>query len=83
MVLQLIKTFSVFDGVEDEVVRECFDGTFHIWMGLFIAALQSSINLNIGIKKYILKILVILFRDMQKYVHLKQKEQSLQIFPIW
>lgn len=71
--LQLVKTFSILDGVEDETVHECFDGTFHIWMGLFISALQSSINLNIGIKKYIIKILIILFRDMQKYIHAKQK----------
>lgn len=25
LVLQLVKTFSMLDGVQDETVRECFD----------------------------------------------------------
>jgi importin-9 len=56
LVLQLIKTFSMLDGIQDEAVCECFDGTFELWMSIFISALQGSINLNINIKKYILKV---------------------------
>ena len=58
LVLQLIKTFSMLDGIQDEVVRESFDGTFELWMSIFISALQGSINLNINIKKYILKVML-------------------------
>jgi hypothetical protein len=56
LVLQLVKTFSMLDGVQDEAVRECFDETFELWMSIFISALQGSITLNLGIKKYILKV---------------------------
>jgi|JI9StandDraft_2_1071091.scaffolds.fasta_scaffold103664_3 hypothetical protein len=28
LVLQIIKTFSPLDGVEDSTVKSCFDGTF-------------------------------------------------------
>lgn len=56
LVLQVIKSFSMLDGIDDEVVSECFEGTFELWMSLFISALQGSINLNIGIKKYIIKV---------------------------
>ncbi len=48
----------MLDGIQDEVVRECFDGTFELWMSIFISALQGSINLNINIKKYILKVML-------------------------
>jgi importin-9 len=57
LVLQLVKTFSMLDGVQDDVVRECFDETFELWMSIFISALQGSINLNLGIKKYIVKVI--------------------------
>jgi hypothetical protein len=56
LVLQLIKTFSMLDGVQDETVKQCFDDTFELWMSIFISALQGSINLNLGIKKYIIKV---------------------------
>lgn len=62
LVLQLIKTFSMLDGVQDETVRECFDETFELWMTTFISALQGSINLNLGIKKYIIKVLLVRVR---------------------
>lgn len=56
LVLQLVKTFSLLDGVNDQAVRECFDETFELWMSIFISALQGSITLNLAIKKYILKV---------------------------
>lgn len=56
LVLQVIKTFSPLDGVEDNVVKGCFDGTFELWMSMFISALQGSLNLNLSVKKYILKV---------------------------
>jgi len=58
LVLQLIKTFSMLDGFQDEVVRECFDGSFELWMSVFISALQGTVSLNINIKKYIIKVLL-------------------------
>lgn len=56
LVLQLVKTFSMLDGVQDDTVRECFDDTFELWMSIFVSALQGSIHLNLGIKKYIVKV---------------------------
>lgn len=56
LVLQLVKTFSMLDGQQDDTVRECFDETFELWMSIFISALQGSITLNLGIKKYIVKV---------------------------
>lgn len=28
LVLQILKTFSIFDGNDDSIVNRCFDGTF-------------------------------------------------------
>jgi len=56
LVLQLIKTFSLLDGVNDQVVRQCFEGSFETWMSLFVSALKGSTGSNIGIKKYIVKV---------------------------
>jgi hypothetical protein len=62
LALQLIKTFSMLDGVQDEIVRQCFDETFELWMSIFISVLQGSVNLNLGIKKYIIKVSTFLSR---------------------
>lgn len=56
LVLQIIKSFSPLDGVDDNTVKSSFDGTFELWMSLFVSALQGSLNLNLSIKKYILKV---------------------------
>ena len=63
LVLQVIKTFSPLDGVEDSTVKGCFDGTFELWMSLFVSALQGTLNLNLIIKKYILKVHSLLCRS--------------------
>lgn len=90
LVLQLVKTFSLLDGVNDQAVRECFDETFELWMSIFISALQGSITLNLAIKKYILKviiqkmqILVVIFRDMQRYLSARKYQQPAHIYIIW
>ena len=56
LVLQLIKTFSLYDGINDQIVRECWEGNFDTWMSLFMGALKGSITSNIGVKKYIIKV---------------------------
>ena len=63
LVLQVLKTFSGLDGADDAAVRACFDGTFELWMSLFVSALQGSLNLNLPIKKYILKVVLRLARS--------------------
>jgi hypothetical protein len=55
-VLQVVKSFSPLDGADDAAVRACFDGTFDLWMSLFVSALQGTLSLNLPIKKYILKV---------------------------
>ena len=63
LVLQLVKTFSPYDGMNDEVVRECWGDSFDSWMSLFIGALKGSPSSNIGIKKYIVKVLTVTSRS--------------------
>lgn len=58
LVLQVVKSFSPLDGSDDSAVRACFDGTFDLWMSLFVSALQGTLALNLPIKKYILKVFV-------------------------
>ena len=60
--------------------RECFDGGYEIWMSLFVSALQSSLHSHLVIKKYIMKILVVVFRDMPKY---SEKSLMQYIGTIW
>jgi len=52
-------------------------------MSFFISTLQTTVYSNIRIKKYVMKIIVIIFRDMQKYLSDKQKGQSTQLYVIW
>jgi hypothetical protein len=49
--------------VNSILFRSCFDGTYDIWMSLFISAIQSSQKSNINIKKYIMKVLLLLYRS--------------------
>ena len=56
LVLQLVKTFSPYDGLNDDIVRECWGDSFDSWMSLFIGALRGSPGSNIGIKKYTVKV---------------------------
>lgn len=83
LVLQIIKSFSPLDGVEDSIVRGCFEGTFELWMSMFISALQGSLNLNLSIKKYIVKTLVVIFRDMQRFLTYKKYYKPGNLYTIW
>jgi len=49
-------------------------------MSLFISALQSSLHLHLTIKKYIMKNLIVIFRDMPKY---SQKSLAQYLGTIW
>ena len=50
---------------------------------MFVTALQGTLNLNLSIKKYILKILVVVFRDMQRFLTFKKYHKPAHIFAIW
>ena len=50
---------------------------------MFISALQGTLNLNLGIKKYIMKILVVIFRDMQKFLGYKKYYKPKNIYIVW
>lgn len=52
-------------------------------MSLFISALQGTLNLNLTIKKYILKILIVIYRDMQRYLTMRKYNQPTHIFAVW
>ena len=52
-------------------------------MSIFVTALQGTLNLNLSIKKYILKILVVIYRDMQRYLSVKKYYKPTQIYTVW
>ena len=52
-------------------------------MSMFISALQGTLNLNLSIKKYIMKILVVIFRDMQRFIAFKKYHKPGNIYVVW
>ena len=64
-------------------MKECFEGTFELWMSMFVSALQGSLNMNLSIKKYIMKILVVIFRDMQRFIAAKKYYKPGNIYTVW
>ena len=75
-----ISAFAFADGQNDALVKECFDDTYEIWMSLFISSLQTSPKSHIRIKKFIVKILTIIFRD---FTHYSKKTIQTALQPIW
>lgn len=62
--------------VDEFLCSECFDGTFDLWMSLFSSIMKSSLTSHLGLKKYVLKILVIVYRDMAVYAAKKMKKSN-------
>jgi len=75
-----ISSFAYADGPNDQLVKECFDDTYQIWISLFISSLQTSPKSHIRIKKLIVKILTIIFRD---FTHYSNKTMQITLQPIW
>eukprot|EP01017_Pseudomicrothorax_dubius_P041109 TRINITY_DN6546_c0_g2_i5.p1 TRINITY_DN6546_c0_g2~~TRINITY_DN6546_c0_g2_i5.p1 ORF type:complete len:631 (-),score=169.14 TRINITY_DN6546_c0_g2_i5:1645-3537(-) len=62
-----ISSFSWAEDSDASVVAKCFDETYDLWMSFFLSALQTSPKSHISLKRYILKILTIIFRDLPRY----------------
>ncbi|CAD8159758.1 unnamed protein product [Paramecium octaurelia] len=80
MVYLVLRSISFADGTDNSLVNKCMDNTFQIWMSLFLSALQTSPKSHIFIKKLVLKILIVIFRDFGVY---SRKSLALSLIPIW
>lgn len=80
LVLLVIRSFSSYDGSQDQIVDECFKESYDTWMSLFLSALQGQFKTHLNMKRYVLKSLTLIFRDMVKY-----SSKSLQgsLLPVW
>ncbi|EAR93623.2 importin-beta amine-terminal domain protein (macronuclear) [Tetrahymena thermophila SB210] len=75
-----ITSFAYADGSDNRLVAQCFDETFKDWMNLFISTLQTDLKSHITIKRYILKIMNVIFRDFTYYA---RNAIAIRILPIW
>lgn len=75
-----ISSFAYADGVDDSVVHSCFDETYELWMSVFISTLQTSQKTFLGIKRFIVKILTVIFRD---FTHYSKKSLQTALLPVW
>ncbi|CAD8134500.1 unnamed protein product [Paramecium pentaurelia] len=80
LVYLVFRSISFADGTDNSLVNKCLDSTFQIWMSLFLSALQTSPKSHIFIKKLVLKILIVVFRDFGVY---SRKSLSLSLIPVW
>lgn len=74
----MIKSFSYFDGSDDSIVKECFSGSIELWASLFVSILKSSVGSHLGIKKYAIKILIVMYRDMASLCEKRLKNPNAQ-----
>lgn len=49
-----------------------------LWASLFVSILKSSVASHLGIKKYALKILIVIFRDMSSLCQTRLKSSNAQ-----
>ncbi|KAL4468183.1 hypothetical protein ABPG72_017164 [Tetrahymena utriculariae] len=75
-----ITSFAYADGSDNRLVAQCFDETFKDWMNLFISTLQTDLKSHITIKRYVLKIMNVIFRDFTYYA---RNTIAIRILPIW
>lgn len=80
LVYLVLRSISFADGTDNSFVSKCLDNTYQIWMSLFLSALQTSPKSHIFIKKLVLKILIVIFRDFSMY---SRKSLALSLIPIW
>ena len=60
-----LRCLSWADGLDNELVEGCLNGTFNKWMKLFLDDLQKSKSFEL--KRNILKCLTVIFRDFIHY----------------
>eukprot|EP01017_Pseudomicrothorax_dubius_P030707 TRINITY_DN3852_c0_g2_i2.p1 TRINITY_DN3852_c0_g2~~TRINITY_DN3852_c0_g2_i2.p1 ORF type:complete len:1056 (-),score=282.50 TRINITY_DN3852_c0_g2_i2:43-3210(-) len=75
-----ISSFAWADVSDEAIVAQCFDETYDLWMSFFLSALQTSPKSHIGLKRYILKILTVIFRDLTKY---SKKSLGAAVSVVW
>ena len=54
-------------------------------MSLFCSILKSSLALHLGIKKYVMKILVVIYRDMNSFCEKKMRTTNrvAELLSVW
>jgi len=69
LVLVYLAIFSIthLESCDDELLRKCLEPVFKPFFSSFMQILSTDIRENIALKRYIVKILTILFRDMPEY----------------
>ncbi|EGR32294.1 hypothetical protein IMG5_089160 [Ichthyophthirius multifiliis] len=75
-----VSQFAYADDVNNQLVSQCFDDTYEAWMNLFISALKTNPKTHINMKRYILKILTVIYRDFTYY---SRKSIAQRLQPIW
>lgn len=65
--------------------RACFEDNFELFMSLFSSILKSSLTLRLGLKKYVIKILVIIYRDMNNFCQhrMKHPNRVAELLTLW
>lgn len=73
-----LRCLSWADGLDNELVDSCLDGTFNKWMKFFLDDLQKPNNFEQ--KRNILKCLTVIFRD---FIHYSKDCINLILQPAW
>jgi importin-9 len=68
------------DGDDDKIVQTCFDETYELRMSVFISKLQTFQKILLGIKRFVVKILTVIFRD---FTHYSKKSLQTSILLVW
>lgn len=76
----MVRGIAWADGIDNELVQACLDDTFSNWMALFLQILQSSTNRNFVVKKYALRCLTVIFRDLLNY---SRSSLNMILKPAW
>lgn len=52
-------------------------------MSLFVSVLKGSVNSHFGIKKYVVKILIVIYRDLTNYCQKRLKSTANDLLAVW
>jgi hypothetical protein len=76
----MIRMIAWADGVDNELIHSCLDGTFASWMALFLQIIQSNANKNLTLKRNALECLTVIFRDLMNY---SRSSINIILKPTW
>lgn len=76
----LIRLITWADGIDNELVEQCLGDNFHQWMALFLQIIQSNPKKSFNVKKYALKCLTVIFRDL---INFSKDNINMILKPAW